>query len=380
GQPDALFGTNGYLLVSVEVAKRNPATNVAPVGARLIPLVQEVSLDPVDGTLLRRSAPALFTGLGRRPLAGDRWGPISASSGNPNPPGSDPYAEFPPALCRQSDCSSAIEPEYTFTSSEAEIANFVEQDPNSASLRKPLQNAEGHVIPDSRSSILCAFNPGTTIVTVSAGGLSYSIPVTVQGGSVEQPCGTVPLSPSHFKVAASSAAAVPTAPPPSPAPAPAPIAPPPPPSLVPAAVTKVVPKPALKVALPLAFLPVVQVPAAGGVRVVPPPPAASFADTIPPGGATVRVFEEKREEEAAPEQSQAFARYPTSVPARAYASAGTSGGSPRLAVYGPPLAVLILLAGAGASIGRGRRRSRRAAFARLYMQQPTSTPSSRRRT
>jgi hypothetical protein len=380
GQPDALFGTNGYLLVSVEVAKRNPATNVAPVNARLIPLVQEVSLDPVDGTLLRRSAPALFTGLGRRPLAGDRWGPISASSGNPNPPGSDPYAEFPPALCRQSDCSSAIEPEYTFTSSEPEIANFVAQDPNSANLRKPLQNAEGHVIPDSRSSILCAFNPGTTIVTVSAGGLSYSIPVTVQGGSVEQPCGTVPLSPSHFKVAASSAAAVPTAPPPSPAPAPAPIAPPPPPPVVPAAVTKVVPKPAPKVALPLAFLPIVQVPAAGGVRVVPPPPAASFADTIPPGGATVRVFEEKREEEAAPEQSQAFARYPASVPARDYASAGASGGSPRLGTYGPPLAVLILLAGAGASIGRGRRRSRRAAFARLYMQQPTSTPSSRRRT
>ena len=381
GQPDALFGTNGYLLVGLEVAKRNPVTNIAPVSARLIPLVQEVSLDPVDGTLLRRSAPALFTGLGRRPLAGDRWGPISGSSDSPVPPGSDPYAEFPPALCRQSDCSSAIEPEYTFTSSEPEIANFVEQDPNSANLRKPLQNAEGHVIPDPRSSILCAFNAGTTIVTVSAGGLSYSIPVTVQGGSVEQPCGTVPLSPSHFKVAASSAAAVPTAPPPSPAPAPAPIAPPPPPPpVVPAAVAKVVPKPAPKVALPLAFLPIVQVPAAGGLRVVPPPPAASFVDTIPPGGATVRVFEEKREEEAAPEQSQAFARYTASASARAYASAGTSGGSPRLAVYGPPLAVLILLAGAGASIGRGRRQSRRAAFARLYMQQPTSTPSSRRRT
>jgi hypothetical protein len=382
GQPDALFGTNGYLLVGVEVAKRNPATNVAPVSARLIPLVQEVSLDPVDGTLLRRSAPALFTGLGRRPLAGDRWGPVSASSGNPNPPGSDPYAEFPPALCRQSDCSSAIEPEYTFTSSEPEIANFVEQDPNSTNLRKPLQNAEGHVIPDPRSSILCAFNAGTTIVTVSAGGLSYSIPVTVQGGSVEQPCGTVPLSPSHFKVAASAAAAVPTAPPPSPAPAPAPLAPPPPPPAPAAApVVKAVPKPAPRVALPLAFLPIVQLPAAPGVRVVPPPPAASFADTIPPGGATVRVFEEKREEEAAPEQSQAFARYPYGAPASAHASAGTpGGGSARLAVYGLPLAVLILMAGAGASIGRGRRRSHGAALVRLSMQQTISTPPPRRRT
>ena len=170
GQPDALFGTTGYLLVSVNVAARNPATNVAPTSARLIPLVQSLSLDPVDGTLLRRSAPALFQGLGRRPIAGDRWGPVSASSGNPNPPGADPYSQFPPTLCLQSDCASAIEPEYTFTSSEPEIANFVEQDPNSTNLRKPLQNAKGHVIPDSKSGILCAFNAGTTTVTVSAGG------------------------------------------------------------------------------------------------------------------------------------------------------------------------------------------------------------------
>jgi hypothetical protein len=353
GQPDALFGTTGYLLVGVEVAKRNAATNVAPVNVRLIPLVQEVSLDPVDGTLLRRSAPALFTGLGRRPLAGDRWGPVSASDGNPNPPGADPYAEFPPALCRQSDCSSAIEPEYTFTSSEPEIANFVEQDPNSTNLRKPLQDSSGQVIPDPHSSILCAFNAGTTVVTVSAGGLSYSVPVTVQGGSVEQPCGTVPLSPGHFKLAASQKAVAPAAPPPSPAPAPAPIAPPPAPPapLAPAPVVKIAPKAAPKVVLPLAILPIVKLPAVGPVPAVPPPPAASFARPIPPGGATVRVFEEKREEEAAPEQSQAFSRY---LP-----------GS-----YGVPLGVLVLLAAAGASIGRGRRRPRRgAALARLSSSQ-----------
>jgi hypothetical protein len=359
GQPDALFGTTGYLLLGVEVAKRNPATNVAPVDARMIPLVQSLSLDPVDGTLLRRSSPALFEGIGRRPLSGDRWGPVSASSGTPNPPGADPYAEFPPALCRQSDCSSAIEPEYTFTSSEPEIANFVEQDPNSTNLRKPLQNAEGHPIPDSRSGILCAFNAGTTIVTVSAGGLSYSVPVTVQGGSVEQPCGTVPLSPSHFKAARSEAPAAPAAPPPTPAPAPAPIAPPPPPPAPVVPAVKPAAKPAPKVVLPLAFLPIVKLPALGAVPAVPPPPAASFARPIPPGGATVRVFEEKREEEAAPEQSQAFARY-------------MPGG------YGLPLAVLILLAAAGASIGRDRRRLRRMATAQLSPENPNQR--SRRRT
>jgi hypothetical protein len=357
GQPDALFGTTGYLLLSVDVAKRDPASNVAPVSVRLIPLVQSVSLDPLDGTLLRRSAPALFTGIGRRPLAGDRWGPVSASDGNPNPPGADPYSEFPPKLCVQSDCASAIQPEYTFTSSDPEIANFVEQDPNSTNLRKPLQDSSGHVIPDPHSAILCAFNPGTTTVTISAGGLSYSTPVTVLGGSVEQPCGTVPLSPSHFTHAASQAAVPPAAPPPSPAPAPAPVAPPPPPPAAPPAKAPA-PKPAPKVALPLAILPVVALPASSAVPAIPPPPAGTFARPIPPGGATVRAFEEKREEEAAPEQSQAFSRY---LPAG----------------YGLPLVALIFLMAAGGATIRFDPRRRRAVVA-LLSQYPTPRP--RRRT
>jgi len=73
----------------------------------------------------------------------------------------------------------------------------------------------------------------------------------------------------------------------------------------------------------------------------------------------VRVFEEKREEEEATEQSQAFARY------------WPDG-------YGLPLGVLILLAAAGASIGRDRRRPRHAALARLSLQSSDQRP--RRRT
>lgn len=368
GQPDALFGTTGYLLVSVNVAARNPATDVAPTNARLIPLVQSLSLDPVDGTLLRRSAPALFEGLGRRPIAGDRWGAVSASSGNPNPPGADPYSQFPPTLCLQSDCASAIEPEYTFTSSEPEIANFVEQDPNSANLRKPLQNANGQVIPDSKSGILCTFNAGTTTVTVSAGGLSYSTQVTVLGGSVEQPCGTVPLSASHFaRAAAVPTPPAPAPPPPAPAPAPAPIAPPPAPTPPAAPVPAPPAKAAVKPPLPppvLLFTPLFQPPAQGALPAIPPPPAAAFGQPIPPGGATVRVFEEKKEEEEATEQSQAFASYRAEdyrglpVGARAYAGRG-GGGSPSPALY--LLLAGVLAAGVGASIGRDpRRRHRRA--------------------
>jgi hypothetical protein len=385
-EPDALFGTTGYLLVSVNAAQRNPATNVAPVGARLIPLVQSLSLDPVDGTLLRRSAPALFTGLGRRPIAGDRWGPTSASSGNPSPPGADPYSTFPPTQCLQSDCATAIEPEYTFTSSDPEVANFVEQDPNSTNLRKPLQNAEGHVIPDPKSGILCAFNAGTTTVTISAGGLSYSVAVTVLGGSVQQPCGTVPLAASPAAhVASALTPAAPTPPPPAPAPAPAPVAPPPAPPAPPAPAPvppKIAHRPPPRPPVPLPP-PLVRLPVQGLVPAIPPPPAGAFARPIPPGGATVRVYEEKREEESATEQSQAFAAYRAAADrsmtlgARAYAGMhGGGGGSGPLSPAVYLLIAAVVAAAAGASLRVDpRRRSRRpeTAFATVRSQQPPIT-------
>jgi hypothetical protein len=395
GQPDALFGTTGYLLVSVAVSQRNSGTNVAPVSARLVPLVQDVSLDPVDGTLLRRSSPALFLGLGRRPIAGDRWGPISAANESPEPPGSDPYSIFPPELCLQSDCATRIEPEYTFTSSDPEIANFVEHDPESTNLRKPLQNAQGHVIPDPHSGILCAFNAGTTIATISAGGLSYSVPVTVLGGSVEQPCGTVPLAPKPaLKATPTAQAAAAAPPPPAPAPAPAPLAPPPaPPSTHPASVAPTRPAAVVPPAPVAPPGPVVRIPrppppqppppplppqpAQVPLIAIVPPPTAAFARPVPPGGATVRVFEEEREEEEAPEHSQAFARYEQS----AYAAPNGQGGGTLLGPYA--LVAAIVLAAAGASVRFGRRRGaarpwhaqrRGVAFARADARDPRRSP------
>ena len=147
GQPDSLFGQTGYLIVSVDTQHRNADTNVAPVTASLQPLLQDISLQALDGTLLRRSHPALFQALGRRPVSGDRWGPTSAGDATPNPPGADPYTTFPPDPCLQANCSSFVAPHYTFASSRRDIANFVEQDPNSQDLRKPLQGANGKAIP-----------------------------------------------------------------------------------------------------------------------------------------------------------------------------------------------------------------------------------------
>ena len=91
----------------------------------------------------------------------------------------------------------------------------------------------------------------------------------------------------------------------------------------------------------------------GGRLRTSPAPDASLHDRrrpTPPGGATVRVFEEKREEEAAPEQSSAYAIY----------RADEHSGTPDTFLYG----LVLLAALAGTSIAAGsRRRQRRSDFA-----------------
>jgi hypothetical protein len=316
GRPDALFGDAGFLLAEIDVAARDAATNRAPVTARLIPVLDALSLDAVDGTLLRRSRPALFRGLGRRPVAGDRWGAVRGD-GVPSPAGSDPYTLLPPDPCQITGCATRVVPEYRFTSSDPDIGDFVRTDPQSSNLRKPLLGPDDKVISDASSGLFCPFNAGTTTVTVSAGGLSYSQVVTVLGGSVQRPCGTRPLNPDRLRriPPETPAAAAPPPPPAPPGSPPVEFAPPPPPppaAAEPRPARRPRPRPRPIPAVPAPFPDTVP---AGVPRtpalppVVPPPPAGFFGQPIPPGGATVRVFEQKREEEAAPEQSSAFAAY-----------------------------------------------------------------------
>jgi hypothetical protein len=317
---DSLFGDSGVLVAEVHTAERDAATNVVPVGVRLIPLIEDLSLEATDGTLLRRSRPALFRGLGRRPRGGDRWGRASAGTGNPDPSGASPYVSFPPDQCLVAGCAARITPEFSFTSSDPDIADFVRQDPASGNLRKPYLDASDRVVTDNTSGLLCPFNAGTTTVTVSSGGFSYSEEVRVLGGSVQRPCGTRPLRPDRFKRA--PLVAPPPAPPPPPAGPPSnppvelnPPAPPPAAPSSPAPASAPAPQPSPSPPLPLSppassfFAPtspgVSQVPA-----IVPPPPPP-IVRPLPPGGAPARTYqvEEKREEEAAIEESKAFSRY-----------------------------------------------------------------------
>ena len=310
GRPDALFGDTGFLLAEVNAAARDAATNRAPVSVRLIPVIDSLSLNSLDGTLLRRSRPALFQGLGRKPVAGDRWGP--ATSDVPDPAGSSPYTEFPPGQCDVPGCSTRITPEYSFSSKDPDILDFVQQDPASANLRKPLIATGDKVVTDASSGLVCPFNAGPTTVTVSAGGRAFSEGITVLPGTVQRPCGTRPLSPDKIRRQPATSGAPATPPPPASAPPtdllPS-IVPPPPPAPVVKPPAKPVVKPAVPLALFGGLLAAAPQLSSSAAVSPPPPPPTFFANPIPPGGATVRVQEEKREEEVAPESSSAFATY-----------------------------------------------------------------------
>src|SRR5262249_317337 len=152
--PDAVFGDAAVLLAEVDTSKRDPATNRAPVTVRLLPVISDLTLQPVDGTLLRRSRPSLFQGLGRRAQAGDPWG-AAVGGGDPQPPGSDPYTTLPPDQCSAATCSTRIAPEFEFSSSDPDIGDFVAQDPASTNLRKPLIGADDKVVTDNHSGLFC---------------------------------------------------------------------------------------------------------------------------------------------------------------------------------------------------------------------------------
>ena len=395
------IGASGFLLAEVDVSARNPATNVAPVRVRLIPNIGELALEAEDGTLLRRSNAALFAALARRPRSGNRahrQAPLGETE-------TSPYIPIP-SNCVGSACATGILPEYTFSSSHPDLGGFVVRNLASTEPNAVLENSKGEPIPDEprnpkgelipggrfdknakgepinergepvpaeQSSLFCAYNAGTTTVTISAGGLSYSLPVTVQAGSVRQPCGTTPLTELPVKSQSTPAPVPPPAPSPAgPAPAsaaPPPVPPPPPPPVIPVATTPpppVRPTPAspmpffIQPALPFVAIPFV------------PPPLPAPAEPTPPSGTSavtspVEAAQKEEEQEEATESvsNQAVAyRAPEHEPSPAYG-----------------LGIVLLAAFAGASVRkrmRGGRRELRVAPATLSTMRAQRRMSPRR--
>jgi hypothetical protein len=369
GYRDPLKVTTGYdatgiLVLELDAGGRDPATNRAPVRVRLVPVLDDLALEAVDGRVLNRSQPALFRGLGRRPRSGDL---------------EDNYVALPNAPCVQgAQCPDRIDPEVRFASSDPDIAQFVRIDRTSANPRKPyVDPATDKVVADAGSGLLCAFNAGTTTVTIESGGLSYTTTVTVRDGSVLRPCGTMPLDPRRFPRAPPSRPLATVPPPPAeqapPEETPAEIVPPPPPArpdpvappvVEPRPVASVEPRPQPPRPLPRPQPPVepdpvpaaVAVPALVPLAPLPPPP--SVARPIPPSGTApvsinvpvaqpVAQIERQREEEEALEQSSAYMRV----------SADHDPG--RVAA---PLLALVLLAALGGVALRRPRRDRSLAY------------------
>ncbi len=332
------IGAGGFLLAQVDTADIIRAPNVAKVTARLIPNIEELALEAKDGTLLRRSQAARFSGLARRPRAGNR----TAVGGSPHPE-TDPYIPIP-SNCVATVCAYGLLPEFTFTSSNESVGEFVEPNTSSTEPNAVLLGTNGYPVEDSHSGLFCAESPGTTTVTISAGGLSASLPVTVQQGSAGTSCGTTP--PEKIAVPPRSGS-VPT-PAPASAPASAAQAPPPVPPLpltAPAA-PAVHPHPVVS---PAVFLPTAT-PAVPLAASVPPPLPAPAEPTPPSGTSAVNSPVEAAQREEDSEQATESA----SAQAVAYSA---NEGEPAA----PYLTGLILLAAfAGASIGRRARRGRRA--------------------
>ncbi len=116
-----------------------------------------------------------------------------------------PYVPIPPTPVSGGATVGRIDPEFSFTSSDPDIGDFVAVDPTSGNPRDVLLGADDKPVSDARSGLFCAFNAGTTTITVRTGGLAYSQKVTIQAGSVDRPCGTVPLSAARFTAPAAAA-------------------------------------------------------------------------------------------------------------------------------------------------------------------------------
>ncbi|HEV7528375.1 MAG TPA: hypothetical protein VGO29_05730 [Solirubrobacteraceae bacterium] len=356
-------GASGFLLAQVNASAqaRDPVSKLFPVGARLIPSIGELAMEGKDGTLLRRSQAALFSALARRPRAGG-----DSHGTNNGPSETDPYIPIP-SNCVGAGCVGAILPEYSFSSSRPDIGDFVQPNLASPDPHAVLLGANDKPIADPQSGLFCAYNAGTTIVTISAGGLSASVPVTVQAGSVRRPCGTQPLKEPATVSQSQQAPVPPPAPAPAPAPAgaaptspaPVPVPAPPPPPAQPTLAHPPAPAPAFSpLAAPIAPL----------LAFVPPPLPTPARPTPPTGTSAVtspiEVAEREEEEEEATE----------SVSNQAVAYRPSNGGPSPVYLLG----VVALAAFAGASARRRPRRGlRRARVAPALLMDDRTRPSPR---
>jgi hypothetical protein len=300
---------NGVLWYDVSVD-----TAAGKLIVNAIPVISSLALEPLNGLTAARSSTLSFQGIGRRPP-----GTIATTPADPTFPGYPQYVGIP-----SSTCSGCIRPSYSFQSSDPVVGDFVV--PSAPGSPYPKLTAAGKTTHSSTSGLFCAYNSGTTTVSLTAGLLSAALLVTVQAGGFGPPCGTVPGGTSTnviripgktiVKSASNAGLANPNAPlgssavrtplPKIAVPPPPPVrAPAQPPAQIPAPKPKPKPKPVQRPPAPIAVAPapvapsvLQQAPTLGLPPIVPPliPPALT---PVPPGGATVSAQATARREEKA---------------------------------------------------------------------------------
>ncbi len=176
GQEDWL-GSSAFLGLSLGPVSAVGAADSASAVA--VPDIESLSLHTAAGLRVAVGKPLVFEALGRVPAGGTK---VEEEAGAPVFDGPEPYVRMPafPATkgCVGPNCAYEVPLEYSFTSSKPEIGRF-------------LRSTAGAGQPASRSGVLCGERPGTTVVTVSAGGLTTSEAVTVTGGEIGGGCRSV---------------------------------------------------------------------------------------------------------------------------------------------------------------------------------------------
>jgi hypothetical protein len=156
---------NGVVWYSVSVD-----TDARRVDVKAIPVVGSLALKPLLGLTAARSSTLAFEAIGRRPP-----GSLATFAGtDADFPGFDSYVGIPAADCG----TTSIRPTYSFTSGDPTIGDFVV--PSGPGSRFPKLDAGGHPTASSTSGRFCAYNSGSTTVSITTGLLRASLPVTVQ--------------------------------------------------------------------------------------------------------------------------------------------------------------------------------------------------------
>jgi hypothetical protein len=173
------LGSSAFLLAEVEASSLSGQG--AGVLVRAIPNIESLTLHGRNGPRLAAGEAEIFEALGRLPAGGIR---VDQAEGASVFSGPEPYVTLPfpnqSLTCEGVNCPFAAQFEYGFSSSDPEVGDFVTP---SGGL-----NSEGHRPTDPRSGFFCAKAPGTTTISITTGGLSYSEPIEVTEGESGEGC------------------------------------------------------------------------------------------------------------------------------------------------------------------------------------------------